>query len=138
MAGRTSRASRSARARRVWVPIAVALVPAAAFLLVGVAVRLPNGVPYGCPSAVSQLIQGPGMAIKPTVVLGDIRTYDPRDESLWHEPEAWRVCREKNTQAAAFACVIMAGGVGIAAAGQRRPRRRPEAPSGGHREPRTR
>jgi len=112
---RTGRMGRQAgRLRSFWLPIGLAAIPAAMFLLIGSGVRQPDGVPYRCPSAVRQLIGGSGLEIRPTLVAGEVRLYDPRDTRLVNAPGVWTRCRAKNTQAALIAGLALSAGLAFA------------------------
>jgi hypothetical protein len=97
----------------IWWPLVVALVPAGMFLLIGTGVRQPDGIPYQCPSAARQLVGGHALAIRPTVVEGEVRLYDPGDPTLVNPPGVWDRCRAKNSQAALIAALALLAGTGV-------------------------
>jgi hypothetical protein len=112
----TSGGSTAPRPRRLWtlwLPILVALLPASFFVTIGSSVRQPNGIPYQCPSAVAQLLGGPGVTIRPTVRRDEVRTYDPADPGLVDPPGVAGRCRQKNTEGAAIAFLLLSVGLAV-------------------------
>lgn len=115
-AGKPSGRPAGAGSRRLWtlwLPILVALLPASFFVTIGSSVRQPNGIPYQCPSAVRQLLGGPDLTIRPTVRRDELRTYDPADPGLANPPGVADRCRQKNTEGASIAFLLLAVGLTV-------------------------
>lgn len=101
----------SGRVWSLWLPILVALVPAAFFVLIGSQVRQPNGIPYACPSAVRQLLGD--AVIRPAVRPGELRMYDPDDPALADPPGVADRCRRHNREGAAIAFLVLTTGLTV-------------------------
>lgn len=128
-------AAATARLWTLWLPVAVALVPAAFFVLIGSEVRQPDGIPYRCPSAVRQLLGD--ATVRPTVREGELRLYDPADPALVDPPGAADRCRRHNVEGASIAFLVLIGGltVGLVRSGALRlPGRGGEAVAAGRKE----
>ena len=104
-------AAASARLWTLWLPIVVALVPAAFFVTIGSQVRQPNGIPYSCPSAVRQLLGD--SSVRPTVRAGEIRLYDPDDPALADPPGVADRCRRHNVEGASIAFLVLMTGLTV-------------------------